>query len=336
MRYAEQVRNRIESSPVLSTTYARIGALPAYRTLVTKRVDKRIDYIQRTRRYAVMIETSSVCNASCVFCPNKSMERKRGVMSDEVFDVVVERLRRERIAPPLIDLFDVGEPLLDKALFLRVRTLKAAFPAASIRITTNFSLADERVVGEVLSSGLDSIHISLNASDRQSYERIMGLDWDKTLANVNDLIARRNSSGSALRIVLRMVLCQDNSREERDFVRQWSRKVDSVLLQRAVDWGGNVEVASPYPSSMWLYPCNDLFERIVILSSGDMALCCQDSDGIVKLNVADQPILDIFNSAVFEEFRRQHLHGEIASARLCRNCFGVHSNGANWLFARVG
>ena len=242
-----------------------------------KRVARRIDYVQQSGCYAVMIETSSVCNASCVFCPNKKMERKQGVMSDEVFDVVVERLRRERIAPPLIDLFDVGEPLLDKSLFSRVRILKAAFPAAGVRTTTNFSLADERVVGEVLSSGLDSIHISLNASNRESYERIMGLHWDRTLRNVDDLIERRNASKSPLKIVLRMVLCQDNPKEERAFVRKWSGKVDSLLLQRAVDWGGNVEVASPYPTSMRLYPCNDLFERIVILSSGDMALCCQDS-----------------------------------------------------------
>ena len=59
-------------------------------------------------------------------------------------------------------------------------------------------------------------------------------------------------------------------------------------------------------------------------------------EGIVKRNIADQPILDIFNSGVFQEVRRKHLQSEIASIRLCRNCFGVHSNGANWLFGRAG
>lgn len=336
MRHVERMRNWIESSPGFGTMYAGIGALPGYRRFLMKRVNERIAYLERTRRYGVMIETSSVCNARCVFCPhsNNGLGRKREVMSDEVFDIIVERLRRERIAPPTIDLFDVGEPLVDKGLFSRVRVLKAAFPTASIRITTNFSLANDLVIGEVLASGLDSVHISLNASNREDYERIMGLNWDKTLQNVNSLIERRNETGSPLRIVLGMVLCQESSKEARVFVKQWSGKVDSVLLQRAVDWGGNVNVAGSYRASMRLYPCNDLFERIVILSNGDMALCCQDSDGVVKLNVRSHPMLDMFNSGVFEAMRRRHLEGKIASIRMCRNCFGVHSNGANWLFVR--
>ena len=271
MRHVERMRNWIESSPGFGTMYAGIGALPGYRRFLMKRVNERIAYLERTRRYGVMIETSSVCNARCVFCPhsNNGLGRKREVMSDEVFDIIVERLRRERIAPPTIDLFDVGEPLVDKGLFSRVRVLKAAFPTASIRITTNFSLANDLVIGEVLASGLDSVHISLNASNREDYERIMGLNWDKTLQNVNSLIERRNETGSPLRIVLGMVLCQESSKEARVFVKQWSGKVDSVLLQRAVDWGGNVNVAGSYRASMRLYPCNDLFERIVILTHGD-------------------------------------------------------------------
>jgi len=336
MRCAERVRNRIESSPALGGLYARLGVLPGYRGLVMRQVERAIAEVRSTRRYPLMIETSSACNARCLFCPNRAMTRKRGLMTNETFGIVLDRLRSEALAPPVIDLFDVGEPLLDPSLFTRVRALKAAFPDASVRFTTNFSLGDEEVVDEVLDSGLDSIHISVNAASRESYARIMGLGWDTTVRNVDRLIARRNERGGRLRIVVCMVVCPENAGEVSAFARRWSRSADALLLQRAVDWGGEVGVASRYPAATRLYPCRDLFERIVVLNNGEVALCCQDANGIVNLNARDLPLLQIFESAVFARYRRAHLSDDIASVRLCRNCFGVHSNGANWLFGRVG
>jgi hypothetical protein len=63
-------------------------------------------------------------------------------------------------------------------------------------------------------------------------------------------------------------------------------------------------------------------------------LCCQDYQGIIHSNVREHSILEIFRSRTFEEFRESHLRGEIASLKMCRNCFAVHSNGANWLFKK--
>jgi len=332
MTIGEQFRNLIERNRfnrMVEGLYDAIGAVPGYRRMVMRRVHRRIEHVRGRRSYGLMIELSSVCNARCVFCPHPTMEREKRVMDDDLFELIVSRIIEENIRPTLIDLFSVGEPLTDRSLFQRIRRLKAAFPSAKVAITTNFALATPRIVDEVLASGLDRIQISLNAASRDSHREIMGLDYDKTVRNVELLLERRQAAKSPLYVMLSLVLCEQNRRQTRDFVRIWEKKVDCVRFQRAIDWEGAVDVKNPYTGSP--YPCNDLFERIAILSNGEFALCCKDFRGIIGSNVRDTSILAAFHSRPFEKIREVHLSGDIRSLQMCRDCFGVYSNGTDWL-----
>jgi pyruvate-formate lyase-activating enzyme len=332
MTIGEQFRNLVESNRfycIVERLSDAIGAIPAYRRVIMRRVHRRIEHVRRQRRYGLMIELSSVCNARCVFCPHPTMEREKRIMGDDLFELIICRIIEEGIKPALIDLFNVGEPLADRSLFQRIRRLKAAFPSAKVAIITNFALATPGIIDELLASGLDSIQISLNAASRDSHREIMGLDYDKTVRNVEMLLERRLATKSPLYVKLSFVLCRQNRGETMDFMRTWKNKVDSISFQRAIDWGGAVDIRSPYVGSP--YPCNDLFERIVILSNGEFALCCQDHRGLIGSNVRDTSILAAFYSKPFEEVREVHLKGDISSLQMCRHCFGVYSNGTNWL-----
>ena len=331
MRFVESVRIGLERSDFLRDIYDSVGRFPPYRRLVNSRVKKRIAEVEESRGYSLMIETSSVCNAKCTFCASLTMERKKGIMTDETFEAILSRVKSDGINPRWIDLFSTGEPLLDRSLFSRVRKLKAVFPRSRIRITTNFATATDSAIEEILSCGLDSVFISLNASRPETYARIMGLKYERTVQNVNRLLELRKARGSSLKVLLSMVMCPENAGEEAAFVRMWKNKVDSIRLQRVVDYG-KFDVRSAYRARAALYPCSELFERIPILSNGDAALCCHDPEGIIGLNVRDHSLLDIFHSSRFKRFRDMHLRGEIAQLPMCRNCFGVHSNGAQWLF----
>jgi len=332
MRFAESVRIGLERSDFLRDIYNLAGRVPPYRQIVNSRIKKRIAEVERSRGYSLMIETSSACNARCTFCASLTMKRKKMIMPDEVFETVLSRLQSDGIKPRWIDLFSTGEPLLDRSLFSRVKRLKSVFPRSRIRITTNFAAATESAIEQILSCGLDSVFISLNACNPETYEKIMGLKYEKTIQNVNRLLEQRKALGSSLKVLVSMVLCPENAGEETAFVRTWKNKVDSVRLQRAVDFGGKIDIRPAYRANASLYPCNDLFERIPILSNGEVALCCQDVEGLIRLNVRDHSLFDIFHSDTFQHYRDKHLGGEIAQLRMCRNCFGVHSNGANWLF----
>jgi len=332
MRLTESLRNVVERSDFLRGIYDFAGSLPPYRRLVSSQITRRIAEVEESRGYNVMIELSSVCNARCTFCPSATLERKKQIMSNEVFEAVLGRLQSDGIKPPVIDLSTVGEPLLDRSLFARIQRLKSVFPESRVRFTSNFSVATENHIAQIFSCRVDSIHISLNAASAKTYNKIMGLKYETTIRNVKRLLEQKKAVGSSLNILLSMVLCPENAGEEAAFLRMWKGKVDSIRLQRVVDWGGEVDIRSSYRSHTALFPCIELFKRIVILSNGDVALCCQDAEGVIQQSACDQSPFEIFHSCKFQAYRDKHLRGEIAQLRMCRNCFAVHSNGANWMF----
>jgi hypothetical protein len=51
------------------------------------------------------------------------------------------------------------------------------------------------------------------------------------------------------------------------------------------------------------YICQDVFERRIIYSNGDVALCCADGNGFFKLgNVIDSDPIRIYNNEIFTNY----------------------------------
>lgn len=329
------IRNLIECNRSLSLFYDSICQNRIYRSLINKKVEKRILYLAKNKKYKFMIETASICNAKCSFCIYQSSSRAKIIMSDDTFNLIVKRIKDEKITPTIFDLFLLGEPLIDPNLFKRITTLKNNFPESSVRITSNFALASPEIIEQIFSSGLDGINISLNAASSDSYKKIMGIDYDTTVQNINALIDMKNKKQSRLEIQISFVLCKENYKESNKFRRLWKYKVNSLRFQRMHEWSGRKLIGSDskYSTNKYLYPCNDLFERIPILSNGDYSLCCADSTGLTDININATPILDAFSSSAYNNLRQIHLNGKINNCSMCNKCMGVNSNGANWLFA---
>lgn len=334
VKLLNDIRNIIESNRAASFIYDTACQNNIYKNFVFNKIDKRIEYIKQTKRYNFLIETSSICNAKCTFCVYASEKRPKIIMSDEIFNLIIERIKQEGITPTIFDLFFLGEPLLDPKLFRRISILKENFPEVSVQITSNFSTANAEKIMQLLSCGLDEINISLNAASPETYEKAMGLDYNTTVANINNLIELRNQTNSNLKIQLSMVLCDINKSEELKFYKLWYKKVDSIRLQRMAEWSGHIQLGlkSRYNLNKFQYPCKDLFERIPILSNGDYALCCQDSSGSTSLNITKTSILEAFSAPIYDNLRKIHLDGNIQNCSRCRKCFGVNSSGANWIF----
>ena len=335
MRIEEFCRNLIQISDTVYFLYNLFCATPVYKKIIAKKIKNRLEYLKNRNEIKFMIETTSVCNAKCVFCVYPTMKRKHAAMSDETFSTIVERIKTEDITPLCFDLFMIGEPFLDKKIFERIRILKTTFPNAKVNITSNFSSVDKDVIDQLIASKTDFVNISLNASDGRKYKAVMGLDYEKTVENVKLLIAERDRNKSDLRIGVSMVVYDDTSMKDVwKFFAKWAFKTDTLRFQRAATWGSKVKVKKLMSRMSFknLYPCNELFERFPILSNGDFALCCQDAEGIVKLNVHETPVLTAWHSAVFEKMREINLGDELRSSDMCKDCFATNSNGANWLF----
>lgn len=241
---------------------------------------------------ACMIEATNYCNAACVFCANPTMKRKKMHMSSEVFEKIIERLHAEKQTPEWFWLHCLGEPLLDPDIFHKVQRLKTEFPNSKVGFTSNFSIANPNIINSIFTSGQDYIYISLNAINENDYERIMHLDYQKTLENINHLLMEKDKRKSEIQIVLSIVETPENVSEVKLFKENWETKAEVRVIKQGKWIDGESENRGKSKRHL---VCNQLLEEVCILSNGDYALCCFDGEGTVNLgNVMEKSFTEMF------------------------------------------
>ncbi len=338
MTIPELCKNLVEMNRFCSYAYDFVFSLKPVRKWMDNRIKEKITYLKTRKHMRFMIETTGICNAKCVFCPYPNMKRPHIPMSDEIFNKIVHRIKEEGIIPQVFDLFMIGEPFLDKKIFERIRTLKESFPNSRIQIISNFSVSDDAIVKQIVESDIDFINVSLNAANSKRYKEIMGLNYEKTVANINNLIAQKKQRKKKLKVCVSMVIYNNEKlRDVIKFLFQWAFKADSVRLQRAVTWTNTVSVFNLLGkrSTRVMYPCEDLFDRMPILSNGDFALCCQDAEGMIHKNILTDPIWETWQSEAYNRIREIHLSDSLKDFKTCKDCFGTNTCRVHWLKRNV-
>lgn len=277
------------------------------------------DVLTNNLKYKVMIETTNICNARCEFCANPTLMRKKMIMSDEVFNKIINRLIKEKLEVEAFILHLNGEPLIDKKIFHRVNVLKEKFPNAQIRFTSNFALANRDIIDELLNSNLDELTISLNSIDKDEYTRIMKInDYDKTLSNVDFLLNRKKELQSGLKINVSIVARPEDKEKVDKFKKTWNNKAN-VRVMKLGKWIDDEKSDSMIVKQKNNSMCKDIYKQICLLSNGDFALCCFDCEGIIGKNIMKSSIRRGFNSSVYRKIRRAQVQNG-RNIEQCKSC----------------
>lgn len=232
----------------------------------------------------LMIQTTSACNASCVFCPHSRFREQlpQGEMSDALFEeIVVEAGHHPEVS--CINLFLMNEPLMDRRIVRRIHLSKHCNPQAQISLWTNGVALAPPLIDQLLASPLDSLGISIHAHRPETYLRITGRsDFDRVLHNVVHLTEQRQAHRPQMSLSLRYVATSElmDKEEEREIIAFWQGSgvvldIDEGFLSRA----GLIQAPASVPSPhRWLSGCHALGgpKQAHILFSGQVVLCCMD------------------------------------------------------------
>jgi MoaA/NifB/PqqE/SkfB family radical SAM enzyme len=238
-------------------------------------------------------------------------------MSNEVFEKIIYRIKREDIDVSKFILCLNGEPLTDIQLFERIRRLKSEFPNTSVEFTSNFALADENIIDNMISCGLDKIVISLNSVDASKYNEIMGLDYQNTLKNIDCLLKKINKNQINMNVCLSIVASEDNVDEVIKFKEMYSGMAEIRVIKLG-QWIDKVQSENICVHSREGI-CTILYRTVNILANGDFALCCFDAEGIIGKNIMNCTIAEAWKSKVFDEIREWHKKYGRTNER-CINC----------------
>jgi MoaA/NifB/PqqE/SkfB family radical SAM enzyme len=274
----------------------------------------------------IQIQTQTGCNGACVFCPYEASRDAvpKGKMPDGLYARLLDEIAQDgtarRISP-----FLMNEPFLDRNLLEKARLMKRRVPRARVLVTTNAGVLHPSVVDDLVHDNpFHAVYISMQGVEKEPYEDTMrgALAFEKTMGNVEYLIARRNAHAPKLKIVVTMV--KTNKIDAEKAVAFWKARGVEAQYTCLESRGGNNSAFNELNAGdkRVFKDCTRLLKHAYILLNGDMVLCCTDYYKTMVLgNVAESSIRDVWNSPRAREIRRNFLLGNLSKVPLCARCF---------------
>ena len=288
---------------------------------ISDRLEAELYDLENFPKY-FLIETVNICNARCIMCPVEISLRKKGYMTDTLFEKILKDIKERNKPIRQVALFLLGEPLLDNKIFNRIKLLKE-MNIDNILLSSNASLLTSENILKLIQTGLDQIYISIDGYEKKTYESIKkGLHFEKVYANVQNLFTIRNEVHASLRIRLQFILQKENFNERepwQKFWRQYLGPKDEIKVIKVSNWGSQLDI-NDFSIGLLSRPCISPFGTFVIQYDGKVSLCCADFD--CKVNMGDlnnQSIVEIWQSEKFKKIRSNFLHG-IIDIPLCKKC----------------
>jgi radical SAM protein with 4Fe4S-binding SPASM domain len=279
---------------------------------------------------AVIIESVFGCNASCMMCPiDKPTKRKKGIMPIDFYKHIIDELCTYKDEIRQLDLFGVGEPLLDKRLPEKIEYAKQK-GFCGIGIATNADLMDKSFALHLFKAGIDTIMVSIDGATKAVHESIRtNTDFDRVVQNIENALVLRNENDYKTKFVIRFIRQPLNFHEWVSYHEYWSRKIskengDVIIGYDIHSWGGEIDVCQrrDLESVPPEVACHHLFDRLIILQDGSIPLCCSDMHHAKYSlgNVRDGSPIDIFNNSAIQKIRKKHLNGTRLDMKICTDC----------------
>lgn len=321
MRFA-RLKNFVVSTPLMEGLMFRLVNLPGVNGVYKAAYSHHIRGVMSTQEKIITIEPYDVCNLRCVMCPYSKMKRKKELMSMELFRSIVNEAKELGFSTVTLQMY--SEPLLDPHLMERIRFVKGN--GMKVGFFTNATLLDEKKADELLDSGLDWVKFSVDAGNKEDYDKIrIGGDWERVKNNIISFYKKRQARGSKTpRITVFMIKQKSNEKNISAHMTFWSEWSDDVNIS-AVDNRADEKTQELHGVA---YPC---FEpnHPTVLSNGKLVLCCLDYEGEMVLgDLKKQSLKEIIESEKYKRVLDLHMSFKGDQIDMCKKCTRLYKNAA--------
>ena len=236
------------------------------------------------------IETVRVCNARCPFCAIDQWDKSVPLMSDNLFDKIVDDLSGYVDWIEVVNLARAGEPLLDKKIVERTRRINE-IGIKKITLSTNASmLTEEKSVG-LLNAGLNDIMISIDSIEKENYEKMrVGLNYEVVMDNIETFFKVRDKIKPDVIVRVRGVSYYDLDKSEdrgeleiwENFWGKFKKPQDRIYMKKLHTWGNQIDVKERTEGKAdadygkIYHPCIIPWSTMHISAMGIVGLCPQD------------------------------------------------------------
>ena len=291
--------------------------------------------------FTLYVEPTNICNFKCVYCPESfdDFEEKTGGlarMDIAAFTTVAAQIR-ELGGVKSLNLYMMGEPLVNKALPDFVRIATGPGVADRVSITTNGSLLTEDAGRKLIDADLDYLRVSIYGGNAEAYARKTQskVPLSRVRANVARFRALRDELNGRAFIYVKMIDSGDAA-ENAEFIEAFKDIADEVVIEPVMNWNdpeeGNlarVDRDSMLNSDYFRNRktiCPFPFYSLVIHSDLRVSVCCVDwAKEAVVGDLQHETIAKIWHGEKLRAFQLAHIDGKRSSLSACKNCTYLHT-----------
>lgn len=269
---------------------------------------------------SVCLETYSLCNGSCAFCPYQNISSQAPVRLEST---VVYRLIDEIAGMPVerFSLFNNNEPLLDERILDFIRYAREKMPNVRTTISSNGKILTAERIVQVIQAGIDRFFISIPALDSEAYQDIMGTDLKKILATIYDVPKKFYPN---LRIAVPKTKYFENEKYIKVFL---SKGIKYIVWDMEASYGWEELAAIREISKLnYLIGCDRPLDQAIISSNGDVLICCRDwyHDHCLG-NVKTATLYEIWTGEKMRKIQEAIASERFSDINLCSKCSRVTS-----------
>jgi len=284
------------------------------------------EFFKRKIRYdfplSLNIEVTNKCNFRCFMCPRLKANRGIGDMDINLYKKIIDQIYKEGKKLYVLTLIKDGESLLHPKLFEMIAYAKKRKVAHRIDLFSNGSLLDQKKGKALIESGLDVLHISLNAAFPGTHKKISGTDtYRKVDSNLKNFMALRKRLKARNPLVIAKAIRMEpfSKKEEKKFREIWTGVVDQIIITPLHNYAGGLEYSK---TTNMRWPCLPLWFNPVINYDGKVTTCCANymNNELIMGDVRRQSLKRIWQSKNYQRLRQDHLRGDFSNWPTCQSC----------------
>jgi len=226
-----------------------------------------------------------------------------------------------------IELNGENEPFLYKDIIRCIEYTKEK-NILHILLHTNGTLLTNKLLEEIVKSGLTNISFSLDAATKETYDKIrVGGDYDRVVKNIYELLEIKKKYKSVFPLVrLSFYRNKINFAEASQFKKMWEDKVDlvsfSYFYNPFIGTNRYEEIEKKYRVEGYRPDaCTEPYQRLFIFNNGNVAPCCSMFGGnLIVGNIYKDSIYDIWNYGKAKSLRKNMREGGYGG-EICKKCY---------------
>jgi len=303
----------------------------------------------------ISIPYGTQCNAFCMFCQRQTNSDL--IPDDHSLPSVIKSMEKFLKLSSSIYLSDWGEPGVAKYFTRVLNKLNSLIKEdVTIGLATNCSKLTKPMIDILFDGKPRFVIISLNASNRKDYFKVMGIDtFETTVSNIKYLVKEKNKlkDNINLAIFISIVLTSQNYKKLLDFVKLTiDLQVDGIIIEEFIQFHNELEhllIKNSYNSiykiylkslaiahnnsipmltvqnSWYLNPprekdsifwCEEPWRSFRVSANGEVAPCCYLNCSCG--NVLKNTPEEIWNGKIYKMLRQQWINNDLKNS--CLNC----------------